>query len=49
MALVMYNEEARGYSNQHIAHLQAGNVNGFIYNDNKMLDTGEMQPPAAIL
>jgi hypothetical protein len=53
MALVMYNEEVLGYSNQHskqhIADLQVGNVNGFIYNDNKMLDTGEIQQPAAII
>ncbi len=48
-ALVMYNEEARGNSNQHISNLQAGNVNGSIYDDNKMLDTGEMQQPATII
>jgi hypothetical protein len=40
MVLTMYNEETQGYSNQHIANLQAGNVNGSIYDDNEMLDTG---------
>ncbi len=49
MALVMYDEEAQGNFNQHIANLQAGNINGSIYDDNKMLDTGEMQQPAAII
>ncbi len=27
MALVMYNEQAKGYSNQYIANLQVGNIN----------------------
>ncbi len=49
-ALAIYDEEARGNSNQHIANLQAGNVIGSIYNnDNKMLDTGEVQQPAATI
>jgi hypothetical protein len=49
-ALVMCDEEAQGNSNQHIANLQAGNVNESIYDiDNKMLDSGEVQQPAATI